>query len=304
MSRNMIKKECLEIHMVLKEKILGVLRGLPGRICLTCDMWTACTSRGYLCVTAHYIDVDWKLLTKVLCFQHCPPPHCGYELSVEICNIMMDWGIEKKIFSLTVDNASNMDMMIYNLKEGGLKDLVCKGKYFYIRCSAHILNLIVKDGMQSILDSVAKVREGIKYIDGSEARLQKFQALFKNSDISYTCGLWLDVATRWNSTYIMLIRALKYRAMLQRYFLEIDGAASKYYLAYDEWDKIENICHLLEPFYEITNLFSGSEYPTTNLYFLQVYNIHSLLKDASLSDDTDISAATLAMLEKIQQILE
>lgn len=299
-TRNTVKKICMEMHMDMKGKVGNVLKGLPGRICLTCDMWKACNSRGYMCVTAHYIDHSWKLNSKVLCFQHCPPPHGGYELSVEVADLLSEWGVEDKIFSLTADNASNMERMIYNLK-GVLKGLVCKGKYFHIRCCAHILNLIVKDGLGPIDASISKIREAVKYIDGSEARLQKFINLFRNSEISYTCALWMDVPTRWNSTYTMLERALKYRPMLHRYFVEMDGAGSKYLLSYEEWDKIEKICELLKPFYEITNLFSGSDYPTANLYFPEAFTIQCRLRKAIESDDIDINVAAHAMLEKFNK---
>ena len=32
-----------------------------GKICLTFDIWTFLTHSGFLCITAHYIDNEWKL---------------------------------------------------------------------------------------------------------------------------------------------------------------------------------------------------------------------------------------------------
>ena len=29
---------------------------VPGRICLTSDVWTVVTTQGYMTVTAHYVD--------------------------------------------------------------------------------------------------------------------------------------------------------------------------------------------------------------------------------------------------------
>ncbi len=300
-SRNTVKKDCLEVHLAVKGKIMHVLKEIPGRICLTSDMWTACTSQGYLCVTAHYIDENWKLHCKLLCFRHCAPPHGGYELSVEIGNVLLEWGIGRKIFSLTVDNASNMGKAVSNLKGGVLKELLCKGKYFHVRCSAHILNLIVKKGLGVIDGSISKLREGIKYINGSEARKQRFLDLFRNYEVSYSSALWMDVETRWNSTYMMIERALKYREVLHRYFADMDGLSVKYHLTQEEWVKIEKIFDLLEPFYEITNLFSGSDYPTANLYFPQVFLIYCRLRKAMASDDIDISLTAEQMMEKFDK---
>ena len=35
----------------------------------------------------------------------------------------------------------------------------------------------------------------------------------------------------------------------------------------DEWDRVERITQFLKPFNDITALFSGTNYPTTNLYY-------------------------------------
>jgi len=35
----------------------------------------------------------------------------------------------------------------------------------------------------------------------------------------------------------------------------------------DEWDKVEVFCRFFQLYYDLTNIFSGSKYPTTNLFF-------------------------------------
>ena len=37
------------------------LAQICGRVCLTSDRWTVCTNEGYISLTAHYVDVNWKL---------------------------------------------------------------------------------------------------------------------------------------------------------------------------------------------------------------------------------------------------
>ncbi|KFK43821.1 hypothetical protein AALP_AA1G178300 [Arabis alpina] len=87
-----------------------------------------------------------------------------------------------------------------------------RGEYFHVRCSAHILNLIVQDGLEVIGDSLHKIRESIKYVQASEAREILFAKSVESVGIKLKAGLILDVSTRWNSTYHMLDRAIKYRA--------------------------------------------------------------------------------------------
>jgi hypothetical protein len=38
----------------------------------------------------------------------------------------------------------------------------------------------------------------------------------------------------------------------------------------DDWVKVENVCHVLEVFNEVTKIVSGSNYPTSNLFLPEV----------------------------------
>jgi len=62
----------------------------PFRISLTSDLWTTCTTKGYICLTAHYFDFSWKLKSKIINFCHMPPPHTGFELSKKILEFLSD----------------------------------------------------------------------------------------------------------------------------------------------------------------------------------------------------------------------
>ena len=46
-----------------------------------------------------------------------------------------------------------------------------EGKFLHLRCIAHILNLIVTDGLKEMNESVARVRRAVKYVRQSLARL-------------------------------------------------------------------------------------------------------------------------------------
>ncbi|KAG7579220.1 Ribonuclease H-like superfamily [Arabidopsis thaliana x Arabidopsis arenosa] len=95
-----------------KEKLKKMFAQFKGRVCCTADLWTARgTVTGYICLTAHYVDDEWKLNNKTLAFCEMKPPHTGEELANKILSCLKEWGLEKKIFSLTLDNARNNDSM-------------------------------------------------------------------------------------------------------------------------------------------------------------------------------------------------
>ena len=69
----------------------------------------------YLCITAHFIDNDWKLNKKILNF--CPiSSHKGESIGMVIEKCLLNWGIDK-LFTITVDNASSNDVAIGYLRK-------------------------------------------------------------------------------------------------------------------------------------------------------------------------------------------
>ena len=97
-----------------------------------------------------------------------------------------------------MDNASSNDTAVGFLK----KKLLSWGassvrmKFLHMRCIAHILNLIVNDGLKESSLSVRKVREAVRYIRNSPARLKKFKDLADLVGIESKKSLTFDVPTR------------------------------------------------------------------------------------------------------------
>ncbi|KAL5557478.1 hypothetical protein UlMin_039714 [Ulmus minor] len=216
-SRHTIKSDCMKIHQKEKARVKSLLHAAPGRISITSDLWSFLISNGYMSLTTHFIDKNWKLQKRVLNFSYLSPPHTGITLSDAISSLLLEWDIQGKIFGITLDNASANDVSVEELRvdlnSKGL--LVCQGNFFHLRCCAHILNLIVQDSLKEIESSIEKIRESVKYIKGSQVRRQKFLECVRLISMGGKRGLRQDVATRWNSTYLMLDSALFYRRVFQ-----------------------------------------------------------------------------------------
>ena len=115
-------------------------------------------------------------------------------------------------------------------------------------------------------------------------------------------GLVMDVATRWNSTHLMLERAIIYREAF-RHLAEVD-AAYKFCPSELEWERAGLISEFLAPFVEMTNLVSGSSYPTVNLYFMQVWKIENWLRSNEFSGDEVICEMVASMKLKFDKYWE
>lgn len=94
-----------------------------------------------------------------------------------------------------------------NQKRGKSK-LMLEGKLLHMCCAAHILNIIVKDGLEVIKNSISKIRDSVAFWTATLKRVEKFEEIAKNIKVKIQNKLGLDCKTRWNSTYKMLSIAL------------------------------------------------------------------------------------------------
>ena len=138
--------------MRLRKKLKALLKSV-NKTSITTDMWKSSHQVAeYMVVTSHFIDGGWSLQKKVLSFVKVPSLRCGVDVADAIFKYLKAWGIENKVFSISVDNASYNDSCIRNLKKNLslCNKLVFDGELFHVRCCAHILNLLVQDGLDKI----------------------------------------------------------------------------------------------------------------------------------------------------------
>ncbi|KAF7128988.1 hypothetical protein RHSIM_Rhsim10G0125900 [Rhododendron simsii] len=158
--RNTMKSEIFKIYEHHKGKTLSLVVSNASRLAITTDMWTSSNQKkGFMAVTTHFINNSWTLQSRILRFIYVPCPHTKEVLCDQLLNRLMDWNIDRKISSITVDNGSSNDAMIDLLWDKlDNTSLMLGGDLFHMRCCAHILNLIVKDGM----DVIKVIREMAK----------------------------------------------------------------------------------------------------------------------------------------------
>ncbi|XP_071940029.1 zinc finger BED domain-containing protein RICESLEEPER 2-like [Coffea arabica] len=247
-TRNTTKSDVKKLHAKEVNRLGSELRGCPSRICLTSDAWTSIVTDGYLSLTAHFIDSNWLLQKKILNFSYMPPPHNGVALAEKIYSLASSWGIERKLFAITLDNASANDSCVAILKnQFKLKNsLICDGMLFHVRCCAHILNLIVQDGLKEIDKSVELIRECVKYVKGSQTRKLRFTECVTQTSLDSKKALVQDVPTRWNSTYRMLSIALYYRLA----FCHLQLSDSNFWCcpSLEEWGRLFEECNSSDDF--------------------------------------------------------
>jgi hypothetical protein len=130
-------------------------------------------------ITCHYIDEGWKLNKKILRF-NLISDHKGETIGKNLESCLKDWGI-KRVCCVTVDNVSaNNVALTYSIR--GMSDwngeTLLKGESMQMRCTAHILNLIVSDGLKTIDGSISKVKAACKFVKSSSTRLAYLEGVY------------------------------------------------------------------------------------------------------------------------------
>ncbi|XP_050207688.1 zinc finger BED domain-containing protein RICESLEEPER 2-like [Mercurialis annua] len=162
-------------------------------------------------------DNDWLLHKRIINLV----PVCGHKgdyISKTLENCLLGWGL-KNVFTVTMDNVGNNNTAIATFKKKLMfwGTDVSRCEYLHMRCIAHVINLVVSDGLKEMSSSVKKVRDCVCYIRNSPSRLKKFKDLIVDAKLGTKKSLCLDVATRWNSTYFMLDTACLFQSIFESY---------------------------------------------------------------------------------------
>ncbi|XP_072955909.1 zinc finger BED domain-containing protein RICESLEEPER 2-like [Typha angustifolia] len=170
-SRNIMRSDVMKVYESAKEEVKLLLKG-TYRISLTSDLWTSNQNIGYMSLTAHFVDSDWTLQKRIINFCQLEPPHTGVAISDAIIDCLIAWGIEDKVSTITLDNASANDVAAKTIMNNfQVRDkLYFKGLIFHVRCCAHILNLVVQDEIHVIQDVIENIRCSVTYLKKSPSR--------------------------------------------------------------------------------------------------------------------------------------
>jgi len=86
-----------------------------------------------------------------------------------------------------VDNCTTNDAMIERILDKiSTRSFILGGQLFHMRCCAHILNLIVKDGLSIICNVIEKIRESVNYWTKTPKREETFIGTCAQLSISFS----------------------------------------------------------------------------------------------------------------------
>ncbi|EFP75951.1 uncharacterized protein PGTG_01282 [Puccinia graminis f. sp. tritici CRL 75-36-700-3] len=133
------------LYTAVQESIIESLKDHKGAMYLGLDVWQSPNGFDVLGLVIYRLveeGADFRLESMPLDFVKLQQSHTGVYLAVTVDLIVEKFGVKDKICGIVTDNASNNKTMIEDLRSYKWPRL--KGEGQWIRCFAHILNLIAQ----------------------------------------------------------------------------------------------------------------------------------------------------------------
>ncbi|XP_057667242.1 zinc finger BED domain-containing protein 4 [Diorhabda carinulata] len=175
----------------------------------------------------------------LLSIKHFEGQHIATNTAMSLQEIANLWDIREKIHIVIHDNGRNK----------------VKAVSASARCFIHTIQLIVNDCLKvqsDVTQMIATDRKIVIHFNHSGTAQEKLHSVQK--DLGFPQHeLVQDVSTRWNSTYYMLERLMQQKRAISVYLTDYHIAN----LTTAQWELLEHLLKLLQPFEEITKLISS-----------------------------------------------
>jgi hypothetical protein len=297
--RTWILKEFNHRKQDIKQQLL---EDAEGKIHLSFDLWTSDgTTMSIMAVVAHYLDKSFINRTRLIALRRLYGSHSGENMAKILISVIQEFEITKRLGYFMMDNDATNDTCLESLLrdiDPNISDSDIDERR--LRCWGHILNLVAKAFLFGTNANAFELEDQANITLGREQ--ERFQAwrkkgpvgklhnlvvfirastqrkeLFKNVSLAtvdeidglainedtQNLGVIKDNETRWNSTYLMIVRALKKRQEINAFIQVLDVRPAEKpvpredRLSANDWLIIEETAYILKPIYDHTIRFQS-----------------------------------------------
>lgn len=285
-SRKTASMKSRELAQKNKQELVTRLRSVKY-VSLTMDIWTSIAVRPYLCCTIHYVGPDCNIRGELLHFNSIDPPHTGSNIREKVEAVIDFFDIGDSIVAITADGAQNEDSAIRQLNSLRLARNTHEIRRIF--CVAHLINNVVRYGLEELDTAIEKVRAITFEIKNSARLTFKLKKAQKDAG-QKPLGVIKDVVTRWNSTFMMIERYIKLEYYLEDLVMN-DVKLAENMLLDTETMQLRHSVELLRPFKVATDFFSCSQSQNLGAVVNVYRELVSKMRDAR---DSDLFSSTLS----------
>jgi hypothetical protein len=298
LGRTSMKRKLDRIFLSKKTIVRQELVNALTQIHLAFDLWTSPNNIAILGVSGHFLDRYGHTQQRLLALSQQQGAHTGDNIALTLATIVRDWDITERLGVLISDNASNNDScgkaLYGHIKPLFTSEDVCHRR---ICCYGHILNLVGRaflygNDSESIEQEsqafevtgdlnkelalwrkkgpIGKLHNIVKWVRASPQRGEYFrksiiEAIDKGDTYllyeatTFELQLILNNETRWNSTYLMLQRAITKQSQIQAFLAKNQQdpdhkqrIAKEDVLTFEDWRLLVELQEILDPLYRQT----------------------------------------------------
>lgn len=273
-----------------KKTICALIENSGSRVSISFDAWSSDTGLSLLGVVAHFLTGEVFELKTLLLGLPVISNHSGAERARVLLVLLRDYGIDQdKLGWFVLDNATSNDTAPEELSISIPFDPRKKR----LRCAGHMINLAAHSFLygqdSSKLESqlrqdqsdvsrlelwrqrgpVGKLHNLLYHITRSTQRTAIFAKFQEDhiplADHDKIYSLVRDVGVRWNSTYMMIERAIKLRDSIDQYCFKLTRSADEAdkdarldEISSADWEILVKIKAILKPFFITTKHLEGN----------------------------------------------
>ncbi|OCT94090.1 E3 SUMO-protein ligase ZBED1-like [Xenopus laevis] len=200
----------------------------------------------------------------------------------------IEWGISTKVFGATTDFSKDI------VKACSLLDIPVD-----MPCLGQTFDMGVQQAFQlpKLSSLLARCRKCVEYFQQSSIAMYMLCEKQKQQNL-FPCMLISDRVSWWGSTLLMLQRLKEQQFAIAGVLVE-DSNNHHLMLEASEWNTIEGLVDLLQPFKQVAEMLSMSKYPTISMIKPL---LHMLLNTSLNIKETDLKEISMAK-EVIAKVL-
>lgn len=236
------------------------------KFCMTVDSWTNKYKTDFICVTIHFLDSSFNLLSVVL---KCLPTDINIpeNTETELRRILNDWNILEENIVLAVASNSNIRSVFTSIN------------WNHFDCFAFTINSILENVFRRdwIIKLVNKSRHIVNYIRGCEMALEKLKEYQRNSGVDLK--LSKDLHNCCMSTLFMLQRFIELEEAVKYALAETQTDVLP--LTTTEWQTIHQLIKMLKPLECVISTIKHESYFIASLVIPMVNGMRTLYNNYS-----------------------
>jgi hypothetical protein len=270
--------------------ITDIQLGAESAINVSFDLWTSSNSLAFMAVVIHYIDKSYKVRTRLIAMRRLYGGHSGENQAELLMKILREFELTDHLGYFVSDNATGNDLCIDILLKTLKPDLSADERsHRRLRCYGHILNLAANAYLwgknsysfddELIINNTLKLDQAelykwrkhgpigmlhntVVFIRRSTQRREQFSDIAEDDEADLE--LVQDNATRWNSAFLMILRAIQLMDRLIGWMAsnehekdEKKKLPKEDRLKIEDWRVLTETREILQPFYDQTKRYQS-----------------------------------------------